>query len=143
MIQSIPLKKKVKVLRYDELDLLGVGTSGSERCHLHEDQAQDALDRPVVDKTTTSGPCVFSNHTKAPGGRTHLRSQRPLRVLCLTPTYRSFRLEWCHARGNWTAADWKQVVLGDESRFSLSSDGNHVSAWRPREEHLNPAFAKQ
>ncbi|GFU33218.1 uncharacterized protein TNCV_4157201 [Trichonephila clavipes] len=29
------------------------GTSGSERCHLHEDQAQDALDRPVVKKTTT------------------------------------------------------------------------------------------
>ncbi|GFY14135.1 uncharacterized protein TNCV_3613241 [Trichonephila clavipes] len=32
----------------------GVGTSGSERCHLHEDQAQDTLDRPVVEKTTTS-----------------------------------------------------------------------------------------
>ncbi|GFX48771.1 hypothetical protein TNCV_3479551 [Trichonephila clavipes] len=31
-----------------------VGTSGSERCHLYEDQAQDALDRPVVEKTTTS-----------------------------------------------------------------------------------------
>ncbi|GFW61189.1 transposable element Tcb1 transposase [Trichonephila clavipes] len=28
-------------------------TSGSERCHLHEDQAQDALDRPVVEKTDT------------------------------------------------------------------------------------------
>ncbi|GFX97043.1 transposable element Tcb1 transposase [Trichonephila clavipes] len=25
----------------------GVGTSGSERCYLHEDQTQDALDRPV------------------------------------------------------------------------------------------------
>ncbi|GFW46668.1 transposable element Tcb1 transposase [Trichonephila clavipes] len=31
-----------------------VGTSGSERCYLHEDQAQDALDRPVVEKTATS-----------------------------------------------------------------------------------------
>ncbi|GFU02490.1 hypothetical protein TNCV_620761 [Trichonephila clavipes] len=30
------------------------GTSGSERCHLHNDNAQDALDRPVVEKTTTS-----------------------------------------------------------------------------------------
>ncbi|GFS56021.1 transposable element Tcb1 transposase [Trichonephila clavipes] len=28
--------------------------NGSERCHLHEDQAQDALDRPVVEKTATS-----------------------------------------------------------------------------------------
>ncbi|GFY23666.1 hypothetical protein TNCV_2788991 [Trichonephila clavipes] len=31
-----------------------VGTSGFERCHLHEDQAQDTLDRPVVEKTATS-----------------------------------------------------------------------------------------
>ncbi|GFX22654.1 transposable element Tcb2 transposase [Trichonephila clavipes] len=29
------------------------GTSGSKRCHLHEDQAQDALDRPVIEKTAT------------------------------------------------------------------------------------------
>ncbi|GFU56870.1 hypothetical protein TNCV_2437491 [Trichonephila clavipes] len=29
-------------------------TSGSERCHLHEDQAQDATDRSVVEKNATS-----------------------------------------------------------------------------------------
>ncbi|GFV92590.1 hypothetical protein TNCV_1374411 [Trichonephila clavipes] len=34
----------------------GVLTSGSKRCHLHEDQAQDTLDRPVVEKTATSFP---------------------------------------------------------------------------------------
>ncbi|GFU10982.1 transposable element Tcb2 transposase [Trichonephila clavipes] len=28
--------------------------SGSETCHFHEDQAQDTLDRPVVEKTGTS-----------------------------------------------------------------------------------------
>ncbi|GFY20071.1 uncharacterized protein TNCV_2147641 [Trichonephila clavipes] len=39
-------------------------TSESERCHLHEDQTQDALDRPVVKKTATSGPYVFLNLTK-------------------------------------------------------------------------------
>ncbi|GFV68240.1 hypothetical protein TNCV_1875221 [Trichonephila clavipes] len=32
----------------------GVGTSESERCHSHENQAQDALDRPVVEQTATS-----------------------------------------------------------------------------------------
>ncbi|GFV72616.1 uncharacterized protein TNCV_2602231 [Trichonephila clavipes] len=31
----------------------GVGPSRSERCHLHADQAQDTLDRPVVEKTAT------------------------------------------------------------------------------------------
>ncbi|GFX60942.1 transposable element Tcb1 transposase [Trichonephila clavipes] len=31
-----------------------VVTSGSERCHLHKDQAQDDLDRPVIEKTAPS-----------------------------------------------------------------------------------------
>ncbi|GFX37567.1 transposable element Tcb2 transposase [Trichonephila clavipes] len=36
----------------------------------------------------------------------HLGSRRPLRVLLLTPTHRRLRLEWCRARGNWTAVEW-------------------------------------
>ncbi|GFY26159.1 transposable element Tcb2 transposase [Trichonephila clavipes] len=143
----------------------GVGTSGSERCHLHEDQAQNALDRPVVEKTTnlkkctrtadcfiglhpgterifTMGPCVFSNHTKAPAeGR--LGSRNPLRVLPLTPTHRCLRLEWCHTRRNWNSAEWNQVFFSDISRFNLSSDYNRVRVWRHRGERLNPAFALQ
>ncbi|GFT30478.1 transposable element Tcb2 transposase [Trichonephila clavipes] len=35
----------------------------------------------------------------------HLGSRRPLRVLLLTPNHRCLRLEWCRARGNWTAAE--------------------------------------
>ncbi|GFX77071.1 uncharacterized protein TNCV_1072711 [Trichonephila clavipes] len=58
-----------------------VGTSGSERCHLHEDQAKDTHVTPVVEKTATL--------------------------------------------------------------FNLSSDDNPVRVWRPRSEHLNPAFALQ
>ncbi|GFY05743.1 transposable element Tcb2 transposase [Trichonephila clavipes] len=48
----------------------------------------------------------------------HLGSRRPLRVPPLTPTHRRLRLEWCRARGNWTAAEWNQVVFRDESRQS-------------------------
>ncbi|GFX14323.1 transposable element Tcb2 transposase [Trichonephila clavipes] len=73
----------------------------------------------------------------------HLGPQRSLRVLPLTPTHRCLRLEWCRARGNWTAAEWNQVVFIVESRFSLSSDDNRVRVWRPRGERLNPAFALQ
>ncbi|GFU49052.1 transposable element Tcb2 transposase [Trichonephila clavipes] len=90
------------------------------------------LDRQVVEKTATS--------RLAEG---HLGSRRPLRVLPLTPTHRRLRLEWCHARGNWTAAEWNQVVFSDEYRFNLSCDDNHVRVWRPRDERLNPAFALQ
>ncbi|GFW41105.1 transposable element Tcb2 transposase [Trichonephila clavipes] len=35
------------------------GTSGSERHHLHENQAQDALDGPVVEKTNASDESRF------------------------------------------------------------------------------------
>ncbi|GFV53456.1 transposable element Tcb2 transposase [Trichonephila clavipes] len=52
-------------------------------------------------------------------------------------------MEWCRARGKWTAAEWNQVVFSDESRFSLSSDDNRVSVWRPRGERINSAFALQ
>ncbi|GFW18414.1 transposable element Tcb2 transposase [Trichonephila clavipes] len=55
-----------------------------------------------------------------------LRTWRPLRVLPLTPTHRRLHMEWYHARGNWTAAEWNQVVFGDESKFNLSSDDNRV-----------------
>ncbi|GFT89190.1 transposable element Tcb1 transposase [Trichonephila clavipes] len=61
----------------------------------------------------------------------------------LTSIHRRLRLEWCHARGNWTAVEWSQVVFNDESRFNLSSDANSVRVWRPRGERLNPAFALQ
>ncbi|GFV74906.1 transposable element Tcb2 transposase [Trichonephila clavipes] len=50
---------------------------------------------------------------------------------------------WCRARGNWTAEEWNQVALSDESRFNLSTDDNNVHVWRPRGERLNPAFALQ
>ncbi|GFT81124.1 transposable element Tcb1 transposase [Trichonephila clavipes] len=41
----------------------------------------------------------------------HLGSWCPLRVLLLTPTHRTLRLEWCSARGNWTVVEWTPLVL--------------------------------
>ncbi|GFX77712.1 transposable element Tcb2 transposase [Trichonephila clavipes] len=73
----------------------------------------------------------------------HLGSRSPLRLLPLRPTHRRLRLEWCRARGNWTAAEWNQVVFSDESRLNLSSDDNRVRVWRPRGEHLISAFVLQ
>ncbi|GFU11168.1 transposable element Tcb1 transposase [Trichonephila clavipes] len=73
----------------------------------------------------------------------HLGSRGPLRELPLTPTHRRLRLEWCRARGNWTAVEWNQVVFSDKSRFSLSCYDNRVRVWRSRGKHLNPAFALQ
>ncbi|GFW38715.1 transposable element Tcb2 transposase [Trichonephila clavipes] len=70
-------------------------------------------------------------------------SRSLLPMLPLTPTHRRLRLKWCRARGNWTSAEWNQVVFSDESRFNLSNDDNRVRLWRSRGECLNPAFALQ
>ncbi|GFX85546.1 transposable element Tcb1 transposase [Trichonephila clavipes] len=110
----------------------GVGTCGFERCHLHEDQARNALDRPVVKKTAPS--CLDEGH---------LGSWCPFNVPPLKPTHRRLRLKWCRVRRNWTAVEWNQVVFSGESRFNLNSDDNRVRAWRPRGERLNPAFVLQ
>ncbi|GFT97249.1 transposable element Tcb1 transposase [Trichonephila clavipes] len=71
----------------------------------------------------------------------HLGSQRRLRVLPLTPTHRRLRLERCRAGGNWTAAEWNQVVFSDEFRINLNNED--VRVWRTPGKRLNPAFALQ
>ncbi|GFT16872.1 transposable element Tcb2 transposase [Trichonephila clavipes] len=102
-----------------QLFLGGVGSSESERCHLHEEQAQDALDRPVVEKTATS---ISASITWA-----------ALDAQSSTPPF----------GGKWTAAEWNQVVFSDEYRFNISSDDNRVRMWRSRVKRLNPVFALQ
>ncbi|GFU06458.1 transposable element Tcb1 transposase [Trichonephila clavipes] len=92
------------------------------------------LSASSVERLLNQRPCPAQDE----GG-----SGRLLHVLPLTPTHRSLRLERCHARGNWTAAEWKQVKFSDESRFNLSSDDNRVRVWRPRGERVNPAYALQ
>ncbi|GFX19479.1 transposable element Tcb2 transposase [Trichonephila clavipes] len=51
----------------------------------------------------------------------HLELRRPLRVLPLSPTHRRLRLEWCHARGNWT-------VQWNGTRSSLVTNPDSMSA---------------
>ncbi|GFX53396.1 transposable element Tcb2 transposase [Trichonephila clavipes] len=97
-------------------------TSGSETCHLQEDQAQDAPDRPVVEmnrhivinahvQPTASSAAIQAHVVPSLGtsvsSRTirrhlnegHLGSQCPIRVRPLTPTHRRLRLERCRSRG--------------------------------------------
>ncbi|GFX17715.1 transposable element Tcb2 transposase [Trichonephila clavipes] len=89
------------------------------------------------------GAIVFSRTIRRRLSEGHFRSRRPLRVLLLIPSHRRLRVEWCHARGNWTAAEWNYVVFRDETRFNLCGDCNRVRVWRPRGERLNSVFALQ
>ncbi|GFX18285.1 HTH_Tnp_Tc3_2 domain-containing protein [Trichonephila clavipes] len=63
-------------------------------------QVASSLGPPVSSRTI--GRCLAEGH---------LGSRCPLRVLPSKPTHRRLRLEWCCSRGNWTAAEWNQVVL--------------------------------
>ncbi|GFW34535.1 transposable element Tcb1 transposase [Trichonephila clavipes] len=92
----------------------------------------------IYTKTILRTPSTDQSSRKTP--HRHLGSRCPLRVLPLMPIHRCHRLEWCHARGNWTAAEWNQVVF---SRYNLSSDDNRVRVWKPRGERLNLPFAFQ
>ncbi|GFT63659.1 uncharacterized protein TNCV_870921 [Trichonephila clavipes] len=51
----------------------------------------------------------------------HLGSRHPLHGLPLTSTHQHLHMEWCHARGNWTAAEWNQVVFSYANRDSISA----------------------
>ncbi|GFT59148.1 transposable element Tc1 transposase [Trichonephila clavipes] len=101
------------------------------------------LDRSDCVVAPSLGAPVSSRTIRRHLAEGHLGSRRPLSVLPLTPTHRRLRLVWCRARGNWTAAEWNQVVFSEKSGFNLSSDDNRVRLWRPRGERLNPAFALQ
>ncbi|GFX05842.1 transposable element Tcb2 transposase [Trichonephila clavipes] len=97
---------------------------------------------PGTGSTFTRGPCIFSNHAKAPGLRTF---GIVVPIACATldahPSTSPFGV--VHARGNWTAAEWNQVVFREKSRFNLSNDDNSVRMWRLRGERINPAFFLQ
>ncbi|GFV60930.1 transposable element Tcb2 transposase [Trichonephila clavipes] len=69
-----------------------------------------------------------------------LVSRGALRVLPMTPTHRHLHLQRYHARQDWTAVEWNQVVLSDDSRFDLSSNDYRVRVWRPRSKRHNPSI---
>ncbi|GFU97529.1 HTH_Tnp_Tc3_2 domain-containing protein [Trichonephila clavipes] len=123
----------------------GDGTSVSNICHLHEDQAHDALDRPVVEndlhivrnarlQPTISlaviqahvdpslGAPVSSRTIRRRVAERHMDSWRPLHVLSLTLIHRHLRLKWCRARGNGMQRN------GIMSSFLLSSNTYSISA---------------
>ncbi|GFV41197.1 transposable element Tcb2 transposase [Trichonephila clavipes] len=76
---------------------------------------------------------VFSRTITRHMAEGHVVSLRPLRVLPTTSTHRRLHLQWCHAREDWTAMEWNQVVFSDESRFNLSSDDNCIGKLGGRE----------
>ncbi|GFW05597.1 transposable element Tcb2 transposase [Trichonephila clavipes] len=135
--------KKFCVGKYPRLDTRRLSSEASQPLTSLTQLTPTASSAIIQAQVAPSLASVSSRTIRRRLSERHLGSQRPLRVLRLTPTHRRLRLKWCRARGNWSAAEWNQVVFSDESGFNLSSDDNHVRVWRPRGERFNPAFALQ
>ncbi|GFV72309.1 transposable element Tcb1 transposase [Trichonephila clavipes] len=68
-----------------------------------------------------------------------LIARSPVRCVTLTPAHRRRRSLWCREHRNWRDNEWGQVLLTDESRFSLSSDSHRILIWRERGIHNHPS----
>ncbi|GFV14002.1 transposable element Tcb2 transposase [Trichonephila clavipes] len=98
-----------------EMSFTRISGSGRPRQTSHRENShtvRNARVQPTASSATIQaqvtpslGALVSSRTTRRCMAEGHLGSRRPLHVLPLTPTHLRLRLEWCHARGNWTAAE--------------------------------------
>ncbi|GFV91720.1 transposable element Tcb2 transposase [Trichonephila clavipes] len=72
-----------------------------------------------------------------------LYARRPMICIPLTPRHRAARRRWAAEHRDWEQHDWSQVLLTDESRFSLECDTRRVLVWRDRGTRNNPAFVRE
>ncbi|GFT15425.1 transposable element Tcb2 transposase [Trichonephila clavipes] len=72
-----------------------------------------------------------------------LYARRPMVCIPLTPRHRAARRRWAAEHRDWEQHDWSQVLLTDESRFSLECDTRRVLVWRDRGTRNNPAFVRE
>ncbi|GFS67458.1 transposable element Tcb2 transposase [Trichonephila clavipes] len=98
---------------------------------------------PGTGSTFIRGLCVFSNHTKAPGGRTFgIAGPITCAALDARPSTPPFGVVPRTRKLDCSGIEPGRL-FSNESRFNPSSDENGVRVWRPRVERLNPAFALQ
>ncbi|GFV56767.1 transposable element Tc1 transposase [Trichonephila clavipes] len=64
-----------------------------------------------------------------------LSARSPLLGLPLTQNHRRFHRQWCDERRMWVA-EWKEVVVTDESRICLQHRDCRIRVWRYREEGM-------
>ncbi|GFX32887.1 transposable element Tcb2 transposase [Trichonephila clavipes] len=65
-------------------------------------------------------------------------ARRPAVCIPLTSAHKRARLNWSLMHQHWSVGEWANVILSDESRFSLSSDSRWVTMWRGRGTRFEP-----
>ncbi|GFY04150.1 transposable element Tcb2 transposase [Trichonephila clavipes] len=61
----------------------------------------------------------------------------------LTSRHRHDRREWATEHVNWRRNEWSNVLLSDESCFSVHPDNRRIFIWRDRGRRNNPAFVHE
>ncbi|GFV50356.1 transposable element Tcb2 transposase [Trichonephila clavipes] len=70
-------------------------------------------------------------------------ARRPMLCVRLTSRLRRDRREWATEHVNWRRNEWSNVLLPDESRFSVHPDNRRIFIWRDRGSRNNPAFVHE
>ncbi|UYV83102.1 hypothetical protein LAZ67_22002217 [Cordylochernes scorpioides] len=72
-----------------------------------------------------------------------LYARRPMICIPLTSAHRRARLNWCLEHHAWTHDQWANVLLSDESRFSLNTDSRRVFIWREPGTRYHPSSIRE
>ncbi|GFX60001.1 HTH_Tnp_Tc3_2 domain-containing protein [Trichonephila clavipes] len=72
-----------------------------------------------------------------------LYTRRPMVCIPLTPRHRAARRRWAAEHRDRKQHDWSQVLLTDESQFSVECDTLCVLVLRDRGTRNNPAFVRE
>ncbi|GFV31441.1 transposable element Tcb1 transposase [Trichonephila clavipes] len=80
---------------------------------------------------------------KARRNRTENATQLQRQLLLATGRRVSAKQRWAAEHRDWEQHDWSEVLLTDESRFSLECDTRRVLVWRDRGTRNNPAFVRE
>ena len=68
----------------------------------------------------------------------NLRARRPVVRQSLTRQHRIAQRQWALVHYRWTRAEWRMVMLSDESRYNLDHHDGRIRVWRSLGERYAP-----
>ncbi|GFS62631.1 transposable element Tcb2 transposase [Trichonephila clavipes] len=108
----------------------------SQRSHLTDSEAWRVVGR-------LEGAKLKPKLAQAIGVSQSLYARRPIVCVRLTSRHRRDHREWATEHVNWRRNEWSNVLLSDESHFSVHPNNRRIFIWRDRCNRNNPAFVHE